>query len=60
MFYSRLKHAEIKPLFNKGVKNNTINYNPISLLTSFSKITVKVTYVGLCQHLFANNILISK
>jgi len=30
--------AEIKPLFQKGAKNNIANYKPVSLLTSFTKV----------------------
>jgi hypothetical protein len=60
MFSSRLKQAKIQPLFNKGDKNNTVNYNPVSLLTSFSKVTGKVIYVRLYQHLYANNILVNE
>jgi Notch-like protein len=37
-FTSRLKFAEVEPLFKTGEKNNMCNYRPISLLTSFSKI----------------------
>jgi len=60
MFPSRLKYAEIKPLLNKSYKNNIVNYNHISLLTSFSKVTGKVIYVRLYQHLYTNNILVNE
>jgi hypothetical protein len=50
MFLRRLKYSEIKPLFNKGGKNNIVNYNPVSLLTSLSKVTGKVIYVTFYQH----------
>ena len=60
MFHSRLKYAEIKPLFNKGDKNNIVKYNHISLLTSFSKFTGNVIYVRLYQHLYTNNILVNE
>jgi hypothetical protein len=60
MFHSRLKYAEIKLLFNKGVKNNLVNYNHISLLTSFSKVTGNITCVRLYQHLYTNNILVNE
>jgi hypothetical protein len=42
MFPARLKHAEIKPLFKNGDKNNISNYRPISLLISFSIVFEKV------------------
>jgi len=35
------------------------NYNPISLLTSLSKVTGKVIHVRLYQHLYANNVLVN-
>ena len=38
IFPTRLKFAEVTPIFKKGDKNATFNYRPISLLTSFSKI----------------------
>ena len=59
MFPSRLNYAEIKPLFHKSDKNNTVNYNPISLLTLFSKVTGKVIYVRLYQHSYTKNILVN-
>jgi hypothetical protein len=39
IFPDRLKFSEAKPLFKKGDKTDFTNYRPISLLTSFSKIT---------------------
>jgi hypothetical protein len=38
IFQTRLKFAEVKPVFKKGDKNVTSNYRPVSLLTPFSKI----------------------
>jgi hypothetical protein len=38
IFTTRLKYAEVKPIFKNGDKNVTSNYRPVSLLTSFSKI----------------------
>jgi Notch-like protein len=37
IFPTTFKFTEIKPLFKKGEIENTSNYKPISLLTSFSK-----------------------
>jgi len=39
VFPDRLKYAVVKPIFKKGNKQEISNYRPISLLTSFSKIT---------------------
>jgi len=57
MFPTRLKFAEIKPLYKKGETANTSNYKPISLLTSFSKIFEKIIYTRLIRHLNHNHIL---
>jgi len=57
IFPSRLKFAEVKPLFKTGEKNNICNYQPISLLTSFSKIFEKVIHKRLIQHINNNQIL---
>jgi hypothetical protein len=43
IFPMRLKFLEIKPVFKKGDKNETSNYRPVSLLTSFSKILKKLS-----------------
>jgi Notch-like protein len=41
-FPDRLKYAIIRPIFKKGNRNYVSNYRPLSMLTSFSKIVVKV------------------
>jgi hypothetical protein len=46
-----------KPIYKKGDKNNMINYRPISLLTTISKILETVVFNRLSQHLQVNNIL---
>jgi Notch-like protein len=56
-FPSRLKYAESKPIFKKGDKNKMVNFRPISLLTSFSKVFEKVIYTRLYQHTTGNLIL---
>jgi hypothetical protein len=57
IFPTRLKYAEIKPLYKKGDLANISSYRPISLLTSFSKIFEKITYNKLIRHLNYNHIL---
>lgn len=57
IFPSRLKYSMVKPIFKKGDSTNMINYRPISLLTSFSKVFEKIIYNRLMQHIEANNIL---
>ena len=41
-FPVHLKYTVIKPIFNKGDKNNVANYRPISLPPSFSKVCEKL------------------
>ena len=44
IFPTRLKFAEIKPLYKKGERTDITNYRPISLLPSFSKIFEKIIF----------------
>jgi hypothetical protein len=60
IFPTRLKFAEIKPLFKKGEIANTSNYRPISLLTSFSKMFEKIIYTRIIRHLNHNHILVDE
>jgi hypothetical protein len=60
IFPDRLIFSEVKPLYTKGDKTEVSNYRPISLLTSFSKITEKITYERLYCHLNNNNRLVNK
>ena len=57
IFPTWLKYAQIVPIFKKGDKEQSTNYRPISLLTSFSKIFEKVIYKRLDNHMKSNNIL---
>ena len=56
-FPTRLKFAEVKPIFKKGDKNVISNYRPISLLTRFSNIFEKVIYNRIYHHINHNHIL---
>ena len=53
----RLKYSQINPVVKKGSKTDISNYRPISLLTSFSKVSEKVIYKRLNYHIKGNNIL---
>jgi hypothetical protein len=57
IFPGRLKYAEIKPFFKEGRKRDPLNYRPISLLTSFSKIFEKIILSWLYQHVNEYQIL---
>jgi hypothetical protein len=50
----------VKPLFKKGATTEFSNYRPISLLTSFSKVTEKFIHKRLYQYLNVNNILVNE
>ena len=60
VFPNRLKYAEVKPIFEKGNKQEIPNYRPISLLTFFSKIIEKLIYVRLHAHIDMNNIVVQE
>jgi hypothetical protein len=51
------KYSIIKPLLKKDDKKDINNYRPVSLLTSFSKIFEKMTYIRLSKHVINNDIL---
>jgi hypothetical protein len=56
-FPTHLKYSTVKALFKKGDYKNLVNYRPISLLTSFSKVFERIIYDRLLQHIEASNIL---
>jgi hypothetical protein len=56
IFPSRLKYSQIIPVYKNRDQTNILNYRPISLLTSFSKIFEKVIYNRLYQHFESNTI----
>jgi hypothetical protein len=59
-FPACLKYAEVRPLFKSGRKTELANLTPISVLTSFSKISERITYDRLYQHLSYNSILVNE
>lgn len=56
-FPDHLKHAELKPLLKKGDKHNPVNYRPVSILPSFSKIFEKLAFEQIWKFLEENHIL---
>jgi len=57
IFPTQLKYSQINPIFKKVNKTEMLNYRPVSLLTSFSKVFGKVIYKRLHYHIKHNNIL---
>ena len=57
IFPTSMKLAKVIPVYKKDSKSHFINYRPISLLPSFSKIIEKLTHKRLFKYLTKNNIL---
>jgi hypothetical protein len=57
IFPTRLKFSQLNPLFKEWNKSEMTYYRPISLLTSFSKISEKVIFSRLREHADNHNIL---
>ena len=53
----KMKIAKVVPIFKKGPKDMVINYRPISLLTSISKILERLVYTRTLKFLVTCNIL---
>jgi len=51
IFPDRLKCSEIKPIYKDGNITDLSNYRPISLLTSFSKVFLKILHKRLYNYL---------
>ena len=60
IFPTRLKFSKLKHILERGDKNDTSNYRPVSVLTSFSKIFEKIIYNRLYHHINNNHILINE
>jgi sarcosine oxidase/L-pipecolate oxidase len=60
IFPDRLKYTIIKPIFKKGDDQEIMNYGPISMLTSFSKVIEKLIYARLLDHINTNCILVNE
>ena len=50
----------MKPLYKKGERNCTYNYQPVSIMNSVSKVFEKAMYNKLLGHLNESNILIEE
>jgi len=60
IFPDRLKYSEVKPLFKSGNASDLVNYRPVSLLTSFSKIIEKLIYQKFYHFFEQQNILVKE
>ena len=56
-FPDKLKIAKVKPLFKCGKTDDPINYRPISILPTFSKVFEKAAAVRLIKYLESCNII---
>ena len=56
VFPENMKLSEIVPLYKKGPKDQMINYRPISLLITLSKLLEKCMYTHLYKFMVKNNI----
>ena len=57
VFPGNIKKARVTPIPKEGVKWNTSNYRPISVLPVFSKVFEKVAYTQLYDYLENNSVL---
>ena len=55
-----MKLSEIMPLYKKGPKDQMVNYRPISLLITLSKLLEKCMYTHLYKFITKNNIFYKK
>jgi len=60
VFRDRLKLSTGKSIFKNSDRLVTLNYRPISLLTSFSKVFENLIYARLYKHVCTNNILFNE
>jgi len=52
----RFNYSTVNPLFKKGDRNCVSNYRPVSLLTSFLKVSEEIMCNRLQEHLSNNSI----
>ena len=60
VFPNRLKQARVVPLFKGGDSSSMINYRPISILSTMSKILERVMHIQLYRYFETKNILFSE
>jgi hypothetical protein len=60
IFSDGLKYAIIKAILKKGNEQEIMNYRPISVLTSFSKVCEKIIYVRLFDNINTDPILVNE
>ena len=60
IFPDDLKTTKVTPIFKAGDENDFGNYQPISVLSCFSKILKKIMYKRLFNHLLEHNLLYQK
>ena len=58
MFPDKMKLAEIIPLYKGKERDEVIDYHPISLLMTISKLLEKIIYIRTCSYLECNQLLI--
>ena len=56
-FPANLKIAKIIPIFKDGDKQSTLNYRPVSMLSTFSKIFEKIIFKKFNEFVNENNII---
>ena len=50
-FPNTLKRADVTPIFQKGSDNETENYRPLSMLSTFSKVFQKLLFEPINDHM---------
>lgn len=60
IFPSKLKMSKVYPHHKKSNTSDLQNFRPISLVSTFSKITEKIVLIRLLNHLLTNNLLTDK
>ena len=56
-FPSQMKIAEVIPLYKDKERDEVINYHPVSLLITISKLLEKIVYPRTFQYLEQNRVL---
>jgi hypothetical protein len=59
-FPSHLRYPIVKLIFNKGDMENFANCRPVSIMTSFSKVSEKIMYSRLLKYINNSEILVNE